>query len=121
MTHTTQILTRFERAYIEAMLWSSLGDDDEPLDKNYSMTDLAPETVERIHADCEAFIAQCDDELDGDYEQAGHDFWLTRNHHGAGFWDGDWGKERGDRLTVASHSFGELWPYIGDDGMIYLG
>lgn len=21
---------------------------------------------------------------------AGHDLWLTRNGHGAGFWDGDW-------------------------------
>lgn len=121
MTHTIQTLTQFERAYIEAMLWSSLGDDDEPLDKNYSMTDLALETVARIHADCAAFIARCDEELDGDYEQAGHDFWLTRNRHGAGFWDGDWGKERGERLTAASHHFGEQYPYVGDDGMIYLG
>ena len=23
-------------------------------------------------------------------ERIGHDFWLTRNGHGAGFWDGDW-------------------------------
>jgi len=33
--------------------------------------------------------------------QAGHDFWLTRNGHGAGFWDGDW-PETGDALTEAS-------------------
>ena len=41
-----------------------------------------------------------------------HDFWLTGNHHGAGFWDGDYpeivdGKEVGDILTELAHSFGE--------------
>lgn len=30
--------------------------------------------------------------------RAGHDLWLTRNGHGAGFWDRDLG-ELGDRLT----------------------
>jgi hypothetical protein len=49
----------------------------------------------------------------------GHDFWLTRNGHGAGFWDGDWPKEAGDRLTKACEEFGEFDLYIGDDGMIY--
>lgn len=50
--------------------------------------------------------------------QAGHDFALTRNGHGAGFWDGDW-PVYGDLLTKASESFGEIDPYAGDDGLIY--
>lgn len=44
---------------------------------------------------------------------AGHDFYLTRAYHGAGFWDRRLGK-LGDRLTEASQSMG--WP---DDHMIY--
>lgn len=39
-------------------------------------------------------------------EQIGHDFWLTRNHHGAGFWDRGLGLV-GDTLTELAHSFGD--------------
>ena len=120
-TKTHEGLETFYRAYIEAMLWSSMGDDDEPLDKNYSAENLAPETITASRTDCEAFLEQCGEELHHNYSSAGHDFWLTRNHHGAGFWDGDWGKERGERLTNASHTFREVWPYVGEDGFIYIG
>jgi hypothetical protein len=39
--------------------------------------------------------------------QCGHDFILTRNHHGAGFWDRGYG-EAGRRLTAAAQAFGEV-------------
>ena len=53
-------------------------------------------------------------------ELGGHDFWLTRNHHGAGFWDRDClPEDAGQRLTDAAHEFGECDLYVGDDGMIY--
>jgi hypothetical protein len=48
----------------------------------------------------------------------GHDFWLTRAGHGAGYWDGDY-PETGARLTVASKLFKPVDLYIGDDGKIY--
>ena len=51
--------------------------------------------------------------------RAGHDFWLTRNHHGAGFWDGDWPEPQATALTDAAHAFGERNLYLGDDGRIY--
>ena len=51
----------------------------------------------------------------------GHDLLLTRNHHGAGFWDGDWPKGVGKRLTDAADRLGEVYPYVGDDGLIYIG
>lgn len=44
------------------------------------------------------------EEVEADPERAGADFWLTRNHHGAGFWDGNW--ERGDELTKWAHTYG---------------
>ena len=53
-------------------------------------------------------------------EQAGHDFWLTRNRHGAGFWNGDWFNVSGS-LTQLAQTFGEADLYVGDDGRIYQG
>lgn len=48
---------------------------------------------------------------------AGHDFWLTRSGHGAGYWDRGLG-ELGDRLTEAAKAMGspdDHTPYdIGD-------
>lgn len=43
-------------------------------------------------------------------QQAGHDFWLTRNQHGAGFWDGDW-PDHGHHLTDLCEIFGSLEVY----------
>ena len=50
-------------------------------------------------------------------------FWLTRNHHGCGFWDGDWDNEEfeaGAKLTKIANNFAEVNLYFGDDGKIYL-
>jgi hypothetical protein len=115
----------FTRAYIDCMLWSSTDnsrdDGGDPLDRNYSEDDLAPEALAMIVADCERFQADNgDDLLEGTDEQGGHDFWLTRNRHGCGFWDGDWPEPAAARLTDAAHAFGEVWPYVGDDGLIYV-
>jgi hypothetical protein len=52
------------------------------------------------------------------YASAGHDFWLTRVGHGAGFWDGDWPKN-GDALTEICKKYKEIDLYVGDDGKIY--
>lgn len=124
-------LDEFTLAYAEAALWSTNDESDErggePLDANHTVDDLAPETLEKFIADCRRFqeqnaadIATCDDHPEYTAtERAGHDFWLTRNGHGAGFWDGDWPEEPGERLTAAAEAFGEVWLYVGDDGLIY--
>ena len=52
-------------------------------------------------------------------EQAGGDFWLTRNGHGAGFWDRGLG-ELGKRLSKAAKTHGSSDLYIGDDERIYV-
>lgn len=117
----------FLRAYIEAALWSSTdnanGQGGDPLDKNYGPDDLAPETRAEMQNDAHRFerlVGEAFPNKRFDAEQLGHDFWLTRNHHGAGFWDGDWGAE-GDALTKIAHKFGEYNLYVGDDNMIYGG
>lgn len=107
--------------------------NEEPMDANYSETDLAPETLEKIIADCAGFQAKhgdviraaiatgevtCGPDFD-EWGHAGHDFWLTRNGHGVGFWDGDWPEPFADELTKAAEAFGECYLYVGDDGRIY--
>lgn len=114
MTYNT-----FTAAYLEAALWSSTDDNGDPLDYKYSFSDIAAETLERMLADCKAFQAAHWDDIACDLSRAGHDFWLTRERHGAGFWDGDWPEPAATRLTDASHAFGEFSLYIGDDGKVY--
>lgn len=138
-------LDSFTRAYIECALWSSTDDDGEPLDSVHSIDDMADSAIEAMVADCKDFQeanaellnvacytdwthpgTEESDKPKGwirsngyEIEQAGHDFWLTRNHHGAGFWDRGLG-EIGKALTDASHAYGDCDLYLGDDGKIYV-
>jgi len=113
MTKTAEKLDVFTRSYIEAALWSSCDDADTPLDESYSVDDIDPATLAAMIADCQAFQAEHWDDIADDLTRAGHDFWLTRNHHGAGFWDGDW-PDDGKRLTDASHAYGSVDLYVHD-------
>ena len=114
-------LNAFTRAYIEAALWSSTNDDGEPLDDQYSMSNIAPESLARMVADCTDFEAANAELLAnaGDDAQNGIDFWLTRNRHGAGFWDRGYPAEIGRTLTDMAHGYGSCDLYIGDDGLIH--
>jgi hypothetical protein len=109
-------LETFTAAYIEAALWSSTDDQGTPLDSGAH--NLAPETKTKMENDCASFWAEHAPLIESNPKRAGHDFWLTRCGHGAGFWDGDW-PEHGDALTIASHRFGNVDLYVGDDGKVY--
>lgn len=110
-------LNTFTRAYLECALWSSL-DDETPLDENHDIADIAESCLTAMIADCQKFQADNMPMIIDNLSQAGHDFWLTRNHHGAGFWDGDW-PENGDILTTKSQEYNEVELYVGDDDLIY--
>ncbi len=117
-------LDTFTQAYIEAALWSSTTDDDTPMDRDHGPDDLAPETLALMVADCAKFQAdhgtpEYNDRRYSDDEKAGHDFWLTRNGHGAGFWDRDLPDDIGKRYTDAAKAFGSFDLYVGDDGAIH--
>jgi len=116
----------FLDGYLTAALWSSTDDDGESLDDNFQQCDISPEFMTTAVADCRKFLDSCQKLIEGqclessgysEMELAGHDFWLTRNRHGAGFWDGDW--ETGEELTEASCKFPEIYLYVGDNGKIY--
>lgn len=54
------------------------------------------------------------------YSQLGHDIWLTRNGHGAGFFDRGYDSDIEERLMNAAQKLGESYPYQGDDGRLYF-
>lgn len=102
-------LDTFTRQYLETALWASMDEHDEPFDANWSVGDFAPESVAQAVKDCAAFQEENAALLEGfDLGTAGHDFWLTRNRHGAGFWDGEYRKETGEKLTQACRKYREL-------------
>ena len=43
------------RSYIEAALWCSHDESDEPMDRNHGIEDIAPETLARMVDDFRAF------------------------------------------------------------------
>lgn len=129
---TTTELDTFTKAYLTCALWASTDENDEPYDKEHSIEDFALEALNKAITDCKRFQESNSDLLleyshfittkDGwtadDY--AGYDFWLTRNGHGAGFWDRDGLPDDGKGLTEACKSFRECDVYTGDDGKLYL-
>ena len=93
-------------------------DQDEPIDLDYSEDDLTEGAVNKMRSDCEKFLSQINTECVGveklHLDQIGHDFWLTRNGHGAGFWDRGLG-DLGEKLTDIAESFGECHIMVDND------
>jgi hypothetical protein len=133
---------RVVTGYIDSMLWSEhcngtapadvcdhfgktgedAGDCDMSLEYlNYNETDLSGDAYAEIRVDVADFVTANWDDLYGiiDAGQAGHDFLLTRNGHGAGFWDRGNGA-LGDRLADAARVYGTQGAYVGDDELIYV-
>jgi hypothetical protein len=109
-----------ELGYLDAALWSSTHDDGEPLDV-MGVEAIHPDTRKKMRAEVTDFVLKNRALLMASGlqdAQIGHDFWLTRNRHGAGFWDRDLGAI-GQQLTDACHAFGEVDLYVGDDGKIH--
>lgn len=115
--------------YIECALWSETDNDGQPLDSEtdtrqpYTRDSIDDASYGRMRADVVCFVTnvtlRCPDVLNGiDPGQVGHDFWLTRNGHGAGFWDRGLA-ERGDWLTQQCRTFGEAHLTETDDGTLY--
>lgn len=136
-------LDYFVSEYIRTMLWAETDNSTEsggsPLDDNCDADNLSQSAVTRIYHDCFVFLEKAGDLITfaesslenphpcDSWGYAAHDFWLTRNGHGCGFWDGDWRVTStddpdliADQLTKIAKSFGECNVEVGDDGKLYL-
>lgn len=114
-------LDSFTQAYVDAALWTT--DPNPPSGMDYAECGAAREHGQRIRqdwlntaiADCAKFQAENEALLAeaGLDDQNGHDFWLTRNGHGCGFWDRGYG-DVGKALSKACKVYGEAyldWDY----------
>lgn len=124
-----EYLEDFYEAYRECALWSSQHVEEDGTETPFDDVDAEMSEVceQKMQADCRDFIgdnvaalAKCG--LTAGH--AGHDFWLTRNGHGSGFWDeghhGFIANIALDLLTKASKPYGSSDLYLGDDGEIHV-
>lgn len=116
--HETIDFDAFFDAYVEAAFFTSTDESDEsggrPMDENYDRGDLGKADLAEMRRDAVEFADAHADLIRGREAKAGHDFWLTRNGHGAGFWDGDWEEPAATILTEASRVFGEQSLYLAN-------
>ena len=94
----------FIDAYFDAVYFTDGGPDNPLEDPELSAYDIRRGTI-----DCLAFFAANGYMIGADdIDHAGHDFWLTRNGHGTGFWDraDTYGEYRAKKLTANAEVFG---------------
>ena len=119
---STYRLDIFLEAYLDALEWTEVHSDNPDLRDSLG---FSSELLEMAKNDCEAFLAANGDIPDDLLSQAGHDFWLTRNGHGTGFWDRPeiWGSNASKLTDLCGHGtgFSEFWVYLGDDNLIHGG
>ena len=104
-------MDEFTRAYIHAAAFT---DDPSPEPGEYpepDHADLNPDFVAEAVADCAQFQAYGNARrwIAGNEAKAGRDFWYTRQHHGCGFWDGDWPGAVEDKLDSLAKTFSETY------------
>jgi len=122
------------QGYLAAELWagSVIGIDDPDIDQTdlnweresplldnlgYTIENFSVKALIDTVCECKEFYKVNANLLDGcDLETVGHDFMLTRNGHGAGFWDGDY--QHGAELTKASKTYGSTNLYVDSNGEI---
>lgn len=111
-TWTQDEFREFVGGFTSALRWADLEDSE---------ADFAPEADERIADECAAFLWRAAVylrivKIDNRWALAGHNFYLTRQGHGTGFWDSPevWGPYE-NLLTRIAESFGEIYPHVSDE------
>jgi hypothetical protein len=105
-------IAKILKHYLICVLWT------EELDSR-EIGEIHPKSLEQATIDVHSFVQKAGSLLDDiDEEQIGHDFWLTRNGHGAGFWDRGLGVV-GDKLTEICKEFKGI-DVTTDETTIYI-
>jgi len=94
--------------------------------ESFTREDMEVNSVIKAYTDIRNFIEYAGDAIhnaidEQGCDQVGHDLWLTRNHHGAGFWDRGYDGNIGDILTSAAHRLGEVDLFINDNMRLSFG
>ena len=88
---------------------------------NLNIHNFDENSIIKTYLDIKKFLNLVGSAVDDiDESDIGHDLWLTRNHHGTGFWDRGYEDTISGILTKASKSLGEVQLYIGDDTKLYI-
>ena len=122
MTH--EDFDTFFNQFLVTALWSSNDDAGQPLDNRFTPSDFTPRALEILRAHALSFWSrmyyyiehETTNRTAGD---AGHDFWLTSQGHGSGFWDGDW-PVYGDMLTDLSKCYPTIDITITEDNRLAI-
>jgi hypothetical protein len=108
--------------YLYCALWADLHDDEGNSIDDKDITDCTDDMIEQAIKDCENFKELAMDLIPSyiekfDESQMGHDFWLTRNGHGAGFWDRGL-EQLGKDLTNVAKTFSTCDIWLNDGGKV---
>ncbi len=86
---------------------------------DFSIINISDDSKIKAYTDIKKFLNIVGDTANiMDESELGHDLWLTRNGHGAGFWDRGYSEEDVKILVSASEILGEISFELGDDGII---
>ncbi len=121
-------LGRFARGYLTAAVWADL--PEEHIGELIGVDDVDDKSKADAIEECRDFMDENMPELlqfcaryksphgDDSMECAGHDFWLTRQGHGTGYWDRGLGA-LGDTLSKSAKTWGERCILV-EDGKIFI-
>jgi hypothetical protein len=104
--------------YLEAAFWTE--EQQNPELQNKMVSDIDSASLQKTKNDIMQFLRtalqQAGEELKTyDSKSIGHNLWLSRNGHGAGFFD-----DNNDKLQDIARNMKSSDLYIGDDGKVYL-
>lgn len=103
--------------YLRCALWTEEERLKEDRPNVYiNVSNFSENSKIKAYQDIKLFLEYAGDAVNGiDEEQLGHDLWLTRNHHGAGFFDRGYDSDIEKRLIDAAHKLGEIDIYVDDN------
>lgn len=116
-------LNKILDSYLETALWTEEEQLKEGDDVDINIFNISDNSKIKAYQDIKKFLAM-DGVMDAireeglDEKTIGHNLWLNRNGHGAGFWD--MMIDNGDLLSDASKALGSEDLYVGDDGKLYF-
>lgn len=134
------LVTAATDAYLETLVWQStlmgdrvvdgeLWEDGTPLEQlNFDASEVPDETKETIRDQVASVLAQVMAVLERpltaeEAAKAGQDFCLSRNRHGAGFFDSEWldanGTNRARELQRLAVVYGPHTLDVSIDGTLY--